>query len=169
MSPIAFGKKRAFGYADKAKSSDDWLTPPELLKAAGKFDMDVCCPPKIPWKTAKKMICRPKDGLAVKWYGRIWCNPPYSDILPWAKRMSEHGNGLLLTPGKSTDTRWGQICLHADAVLFFKGRLLFHYPDGRKSYGKWMSNMLTAFGKQNVQALRNIQEQFPGVLMKEIK
>jgi hypothetical protein len=167
MSIVRFGKKVS-QYIKHAHTTNDWLTPPELIKVLGPFDLDPCCPPKMPWKTAKKMIHWPKDGLKEKWHGRVWCNPPYSDVFPWAEKMSKYGNGLLLTPGKSTDTRWGQICLHGNAVLFFKGRLLFHYLDGRKSYGKWMSNMLTAFGKDNVQSLRECQKQFPGVLMMEI-
>ena len=167
MNKVQSSKRLFTQYVGRENSTNEWLTPPELIKSLGKFDLDPCCPNKMPWKTAKKMICRPKDGLIEKWQGRVWCNPPYSSILQWAEKMAEHGNGILLTPGKSTDTKWGQICLHANAVLFFKGRLLFHYPNGEKSTGKWMSNMLSAFGKDNVEALRECQVQFPGVLMME--
>lgn len=54
-----------------------WLTPPEIIRALGEFDLDPCCPPAMPWSTAKKMVCRPDDGLAVTWEGRVWLNPPY--------------------------------------------------------------------------------------------
>lgn len=129
--------------------NDTWLTPPELIAALGKFGLDVCCPEKMPWETAKRMICLPEDGLAAKWRGRVWCNPPFSNIAPWAERMHAHGSGILLCPARSTDSKWGQAVLQsADAVLFQKGRPLFHFQDGTKSSGKWSPHMLCAYGEK---------------------
>lgn len=138
-------------------ANDVWLTPPELIKALGVFDLDVCCPEVMPWRTAKRMICLPQDGLAVKWRGRVWCNPPFSNIAPWVERMYAHGNGILLCPARSTDSKWGQAVLQsADAILFQKGRLLFHYQDGTQSAGKWSPHMLCAYGLKNVQVLKRV-------------
>jgi hypothetical protein len=153
------------------KVEDTWLTPPELLAALGKFDMDVCCPSGMPWKTAPKMVCLPEDGLAVKWKGRVWCNPPFSHILPWAEKMANHGNGILLVPAKSPCTVWGQLVLaSSDAVLFQKGRLSFHYLDGSKPTGKWGPYMLCAYGPKNVEVLKQAAKGFvtPGILMGRI-
>lgn len=145
--------------------SDEWLTPPELITACGPFDMDVCCPEYMPWKTATRIIIQKEDALKIEWKGKVWCNPPYSNILPWARRMKEHNNGIMLVPGKSTDTKWGQIVLSCDAVLFLAGRLLFHFPNGEKSKGKWLSNILCAFGKNNIEILKQVKLKFPGILM----
>jgi len=139
---------------NKNLETDCWLTPPELLKLLGKFDLDLCCPEYMPWRTAKKMVHRPFDGFAVPWKGRVFCNPPYSDPYPWVNKMSLHHNGIMLLPAKSPETRWGQLALDScDAVLFLKGRLLFHKNDGTLSLGKWGPNMLLAFGPSNARKL----------------
>jgi hypothetical protein len=33
---------------------DEWLTPPEIVKALGTFDLDPCAPAVRPWDTAKR-------------------------------------------------------------------------------------------------------------------
>ena len=69
-----------------------WLTPPHIVESLGPFDLDPCCPPNMPWRTAAQMICRPDDGLAVDWTGkRVWLNPPYeSDAIPFLRKMVEN-------------------------------------------------------------------------------
>lgn len=72
-----------------------WLTPPHIVEALGPFDLDPCCPPNMPWRTATQMVCRPDDGLAVDWTGkRVWCNPPYGrEAVPFLRKMAEHEGG----------------------------------------------------------------------------
>ena len=67
-----------------------WLTPPHIIEALGPFDLDPCCPPVMPWRTATRMVCRPDDGLAVDWRGsRVWCNPPYGrDAVPFMRKLA---------------------------------------------------------------------------------
>lgn len=177
---------RARNRPDSKKATDDWLTPPELVKAAGPFDLDPCCYPRMPWRTANVMVTlkAPRkrksdafdggfvmvvgDGLLYPWHtaGRVWCNPPYSDILPWAKKMAAHGNGMLLVPAKSFDTVWGQHVLNnMDAALFFKGRVSFHYPNGKKSSGGWGPSILAAYGDTSVRALERVRRLSPGVVL----
>ena len=148
--------------------TDTWLTPPSLLTALGKFDLDVCCPPDMPWQTANKMICQPDDGLAAEWKGRVWCNPPYSNPLAWVQRMAVHKNGIMLLPAKSPETRWGQAALKAaTAILFQRGRMLFHYPDGTLSKGKWSPYMLLAFSEHDRDVLESVQhgDVTPGLVL----
>ena len=65
------------GHQSPRMKSDAWLTPPEILRALGGFDLDPCCPPDMPWRTAAAMISPPRDGLAEPWAGRVWLNPPF--------------------------------------------------------------------------------------------
>ena len=72
-----------------------WLTPPEIIDALGPFDLDPCCPPTMPWRTAAQMVHWPNDGLKVCWTGkRVWCNPPYGrDAVPFLRKMAENKTG----------------------------------------------------------------------------
>ena len=72
-----------------------WLTPPEIVDALGPFDLDPCCPPTMPWRTAAQMVHWPNDGLRVDWTGkRVWCNPPYGrEAVPFLRKMAENKTG----------------------------------------------------------------------------
>ena len=72
-----------------------WLTPPEIIDALGLFDLDPCCPPTMPWRTAAQMVHWPNDGLKVDWTGkRVWLNPPYGrDAVPFLRKMAEEQDG----------------------------------------------------------------------------
>jgi hypothetical protein len=92
------------------------------------------------------------DGLARLdlWQGIGWMNHPYGQGgLEWAEAFAEHDNGIALTASKSLDTRWGQHFLERCGLAYFlSGRILFRYPDGSESDGKWLPNALWAFGPE---------------------
>ena len=93
------------------------------------------------------------DGLATEWVGRVWCNPPYSKITPWAHKLLEHNNGIALLPvGKSLwfDKLWAK----CDGILTLPSNLKFIKSDGTVA-GIMTSTMLFAFGEVNRQALVN--------------
>ena len=81
-------------------TSDDYYTPPFVFEALGiEFDMDVCAPAGgVPWIPAKQSLTIIEDGLTTPWEGRVWCNPPYSNVLPWVDKMKKHRNGIMLLP-----------------------------------------------------------------------
>ena len=53
--------------------TDCWLTPPEIIKALGPFDLDPCAAPGQPWTTAEHQYAPPQDGLELPWFGRAIC------------------------------------------------------------------------------------------------
>lgn len=140
--------------------SDEWLTPPELLARLGQFELDPCASRDQPWATARRHLTIDEDGLAQEWpAGRVWLNPPYSDIEPWMARMAEHGNGLALVFAR-TETAWWfrSVWPHAAALLFLAGRLTFHFGDGRASKAGHNSggpSVLVAYGEANAIVLRS--------------
>lgn len=137
--------------------NDEWLTPPEIVRACGEFDLDPCAPIVRPWDTARQHFTIEDDGLAQRWHGRVWCNPPFGrEAIKWLRRMAEHGNGIALIPARTEtvmfyETVWGA----ADAVLFIQGRPHFHYVDGRRAAANSGAPIcLVAYGSDNVDALR---------------
>lgn len=63
----------------KPPQTTTWLTPPEIIDDLGPFDLDPCCPPVMPWRTATRMIHWPEDGLAADWGDAfVWLNPPFT-------------------------------------------------------------------------------------------
>jgi hypothetical protein len=101
---------------NKGGDSDTWITPQWILKDLGEFDLDPCCPKRMPWKTAKFMLC---EGLVPPWFGRVFMNPPYSKNLLFAEKFMTHRNGIALVYAR-TETKWFQIYYEADAFLFVK-------------------------------------------------
>ena len=109
-------------------NNDEWLTPPDILRAVGPFDLDPCAPAVRPWPMAARHYSRPDDGLSLPWIGRVWLNPPYGkETFKWLERLADHRNGLALIFAR-TETRGfhDQVWTRADAVFFFRGRLAFH-------------------------------------------
>lgn len=136
---------------------DEWLTPPQIIKALGIFDLDPCAPISRPWNTANNHFDKNDDGLSKFWQGRVWCNPPYGkDTFSWLSRLADHGNGIALIFSRTETIGfhreiWGK----ADAIFFFKGRLKFHYVDGTQGASANAPSCLVAYGKNNVEALKN--------------
>ncbi len=138
--------------------SDDWLTPPEILRALGRFDLDPCACRNQPWRTAERMIAPPADGLAAEWHGRVWLNPPYgSQVRRWVERLSEHGDGIALVPARTEVESWFWpfVWERADAILFLRGRLYFLRPDGSKCGNAGHGSVLAAYGAANITALES--------------
>lgn len=126
------------GHQSAAAQTDTWLTPPDLIKALGPFDMDPCCPPIMPWRTALRMLhAGADDGLKSEWLGRVWLNPPFGPrplVRSFMQRMAQHGCGTALLAARTeTDLFFETVWTKASALLFLRGRPHFHYPDGRRA------------------------------------
>lgn len=128
-------------------ATDVWLTPLEIIRAFGfnYFDMDPCAHPTH--KTAVNRFYQ--NGLEQEWYGRIWLNPPYSEVGIWLRRLAAHGNGVALVFAR-TDTQWAQEILpKASSVFFPAKRIRFLRAD--KTQPPWTSgapSMFLSFGER---------------------
>jgi hypothetical protein len=135
-----------------------WLTPPHILAALGEFDLDPCASLDRPWDTARNHFTVEDNGLVQDWFGRVWMNPPYGPGMDkWLNRLANHPEGGIALVFARTETRaffdavWGK----ADAMLFLKGRLKFHFPDGRVGDTAQSPSVLIAYGAMEKAALRN--------------
>lgn len=135
---------------------DEWLTPPEIIKSLGKFDLDPCAPIVRPWSTAKKCFTILDDGLKKNWFGRVWLNPPYGNQTgKWLKKMVEHGNGIVLIFARTeTKNFFEYIWSKADGIMFLKGRLRFYHVDGTRGSACGAPSCLVAFGRENAKKLK---------------
>jgi len=135
-------------------ASDTWLTPPEIIQALGPFDLDPCAAEDQPWTTAIRQLTQ--DGLAVEWWGFVWCNPPFGpDAGKWLERMAEHGHGIALVAAR-TETRWfvSAVWEKASSILFLHGRPHFHHLDGsRASANSGVPICLVGYGYEGFKRL----------------
>lgn len=152
-------ERKGIGSHQSAKmGKDEWLTPLYLMDKLGEFDLDPCAPICRPWDTAKKHFTIQNDGLHQEWFGRVWCNPPYSlEATKWLKKLASHGNGIALIFARTeTNMFFDQVWDKADAILFLKGRLYFHHVDGtRANANAGAPSCLVAYGKENAEFLKS--------------
>jgi hypothetical protein len=136
--------------------TDVWLTPPHILKALGPFDLDPCASLNRPWDTAIKHFTIEDDGLSQEWIGRVWCNPPYGPPMgQWLQRLATHAGGGLALIFARTETKafFDHVWSKADAILFLKGRIRFHKPDGTLGGTAGSPSVLIAYGRDEVKRL----------------
>lgn len=135
-----------------------WLTPPHIIEALGPFDLDPCCPPNMPWRTAARMVCRPDDGLAVDWTGqRVWLNPPYGrQSVPFLRKMAEHRNGIALLFGRTDTSAWHEYVFpNCFSVMFMRGRIRFLTETGVEAGTANAPSCLVAYTMQDHERLAN--------------
>ena len=146
------------GHHSYDAGKDEWLTPPEVIAALGRFDLDPCSPVNRPWPTADRHFTIIDNGLQKPWIGRVWCNPPYgSAAADWLARCADHGDAVALIFAR-TETRmfFEHVWNKASALLFIEGRLHFHHVDGaRAAANSGAPSVLVAYGDRNIAPLRD--------------
>lgn len=151
-------------------ATDEWLTPPELLEALGgpgrcnRFSTDPCNTPDN-WTGIPLSYDAEADGLTAPWRGRVWLNPPYSDVERWIARMADHDDGIALVFAR-TETLWWfeHVWPRARSLFFLRGRLTFHHENGTRSKAGHNSggpSVLIAYGAWADERLRDLA--WPGV------
>ena len=123
--------------------TDIWLTPLDLIRPLGVFDLDPCG--ESFHKTAKTIYT--EGGLSKDWFGRVWLNPPYSEVEKWLDRLVEHGSGIALVFARM-DVKWAhKILPQATSVFFPKGRLYFLTKELKIKGNAGAPSMFISFGE----------------------
>ena len=136
-------------------NNDEWLTPPEIIRLLGPFDLDPCAPVIRPWPTAKTHYTKEDDGLKLPWLGRVWLNPPYGrQTFLWLEKLAEHKSGIALIFAR-TETRGFHetIWQKAMGVFFFRGRLCFHHVSGEKGGAANAPSCLVTYSREDMDRL----------------
>lgn len=138
-------------------ASDEWFTPPEIFDALGEyFDMDPCSPGPGHWVPAQCIWTREDDGLAQRWDGFIFMNPPFggrNGHVPWLKRFLAHGNGIAIVRAYTSSAWFHDYAVKADAMLFPRGKTKFIRPDGSIGKAPGHGVVLLGMGARAVRAL----------------
>lgn len=138
------------GKGGKAATTE-WYTPQYIIEAlGGKFDLDPCAP-KTEWYTAHKCYTKEIDGLAQKWEGRVFLNPPYSNpvIRHFIKKLADHNNGIALLYARCDNKMFFEdIFNRATSIKFLCDRIYFIRPDGTKGDRPGCGSVLVAYGKE---------------------
>jgi phage N-6-adenine-methyltransferase len=127
------------------KGENEWYTPPEIIDAAVDVMGSISCDPASCAKANETVNAdvyydKEADGLANKWHGNVWLNPPYAQ--PHIKKFCEavafkYATGeisqAIVLVNNATETAWFSELVKASAVVCFPvGRVKFLDPDGNE-------------------------------------
>lgn len=148
---------RLFGIED-ALDSDAWYTPEWVFDGLGvRFDLDVAAPADpLPWLPADHRYTAADDGLALPWFGLVWCNPPYSAPTAWCRRWASHPDGFLLIRADLSTSGPFAAWSAADAAYVPAKRIQFVNGHGVRSGAVNFSSVLLGRGATAVAAMHRL-------------
>jgi len=135
------------------------MTPPEIIRHLGQVDLDPCAGVSTYIGLTNYAIERGEDGLTLPWFGFVYCNPPFSQKELWAKRMAEHGNGLLVLPERGSAPWFGPLALTAGKYFVMGKKINFLGGPSSNNLG----SVFFPFGPKAVERVRTWE--LPGHLV----
>ena len=121
-----------------AEGTDSWVTPAAIAEALGVFDLDPCSNARSHIRAEVRCsLDEPdemfRDGLAFDWLSMaVFCNPPYSDVMPWAVKLAAHdGPWCALLKLDPTTRWWAELMRATPTVAPFRRRLRFESGTGK--------------------------------------
>jgi len=117
-----------------SSESTEWTTPEIIIEKTiqllGEIDLDPCSNPDFPNVPAKNHFSKIDNGLEKDWYGKVYMNPPYGNVIKkWIEKVCteyEKDNikeAIVLVPSR-TDTEWFRRLVNHPRC-FIWGRLKF--------------------------------------------
>lgn len=140
-----------FGGSNTPKHLRDlWRTPDFVFEAINPFFNFVCdIAASAENKKCEKFIDAEQDALCptTRWpRGWKWCNPPYSDIGPWAARAAVERRAVLFIPAYVTTPSWGHVCAdHATEIVLLRERIGFIDHTGKPIGSNPKGSMIVVF------------------------
>jgi len=157
----------------KAGPGDSWRTPRSVIEYVEKrwsdIGIDLCadesnsvCDTFFSEKNSMIEITGESYALEMLYRSDIlWCNPPYSNPLPFVKKcieISEMGQTVVMLLNQDTSTKWFmEIDKHAKGIHpITGGRIAFVDGDGNKIKGNNKPQLLVRLGGYGKQAWETI-------------
>ncbi|MDO8800101.1 DNA N-6-adenine-methyltransferase [Phenylobacterium sp.] len=150
-------------------ATDEWYTPPYVFEAMGvRFDLDVAHPGqhRVGWIPAPRVLVA--NSLDLPWSGFVWMNPPFGGrgaLAPWLAKFMTHGDGVALTPDRTSAPWWQEFAPMADQILFVREKIKFIRPDGSLGKQPGTGTTLLAKGARGVRALENARRAGLGLVL----
>lgn len=152
-------------------ASDEWYTPKYIFDALSTaFDLDVAAPEQQTHVPCGQWLTT--GALEGPWGGFVWMNPPFggrNGLAPWLDKFFDHGNGIALTPDRTSAPWWQAAARRADAILFIDGKVKFERPDGSIGRSPSTGTSLFAVGDRGVDALENAAINGLGLLVRPVE
>jgi hypothetical protein len=150
--------------------TDEWYTPKYIFDALGcTFDLDVAAPNDGPLHVpASRWFST--AGLEHDWTGFVWMNSPFGGrgaLAPWLAKFFDHGNGIALTPDRTSAPWFRSAWQRADLALFMP-KVRFIRPDGTEGKSPSTGTTLWASGVRAEKALVQAAQQGLGILAEPI-
>ncbi len=137
--------------------SNEWYTPIRFIEAArtvmGTIDTDPASNDEAQqFIQAKTYYTKETNGLAHEWTGNVWLNPPYSEPLPWVKKLIESFESgtvtsaiILLNTANSPE--WSRLLWNSNyTVCLLSKRVQFWRPDRTDAKGTDRDQMIWYLG-----------------------
>lgn len=135
-----FGSIRELG---REPTTDDFTTPLRIVNVVHAFGAIGLDPATnlTSYIVARQRVMLPDDGLSIVWrgHGTVWCNPPYSDPLPWVKKGLAEADEILYLLPTQTATEWGRRLLDGCNAICFVGFRIAFEIDGLPQPGAQFS------------------------------
>lgn len=150
-------------------ATDEWYTPKYVFDAMGvTFDVDVASPgPEVTrWIPACRFLT--DSSLETQWRNFVWMNPPFgarNGIIPWIEKFIAHGDGVALTPDRTSAPWWQAAARHMEGVLFVAPKIRFIGANGLPGKSPAQGTSLMAMGWRGVYALTHAAENGLGTLV----
>lgn len=140
---------------------NEWYTPPEIIERARRAMGAIDCDPassQLANKTVKADTYHTveSNGLAQKWNGRVWMNPPYSNPLCGqfceiltSKFIDKEIEQACVLVNNATETAWFQKMLGAAAsICFLEGRVKYLDKTGTPANTPLQGQAVLYFGNR---------------------
>jgi len=134
--PQQTGRRGALDVVDDRRTPADLLDECAEIAGLDGFDLDAAATEAS--TKAPAFYSLADDGLRCAWWGRVWCNPPYSDCGAWVKKAHAEAHRceriVMLLPANRTEQRWWQELVEPGrgdgslVVRFLGGRRRFDRP-----------------------------------------
>lgn len=112
---------------------DTYCTPEWLTDRLPLVDLDPCSNPRSTVKAKRHLSLEAgDDGLAFDWRGKsVFCNPPFSDVMPWARKAIDARAFIFLVNEDSSVKWWRELVNNGGRYIFKFYRRVEYDPPPR--------------------------------------